>query len=164
MNTLEKFKEELKNIEREISDMVISDELYRLMALFNRRVLIGNKIAKYNWDQLDLIEKEKKREADFNKTKQFFEKFQDELANKYNYKKEYINFYKEVKRLYLLDSSNRKFYEIILKVLNTKDYINIMEQVCICSIIEQIQLEETIESKDLVNIFNKISQIPYELK
>ena len=45
MNTLEKFKEELKNIEREISDMVISDELYRLMALFNRRVLIGNKIA-----------------------------------------------------------------------------------------------------------------------
>lgn len=164
MNTLEKFKEELRSIELEISDMVITDELYKLMTLLNRRVLISNKIAEYNWDKLDLIEKEKKREADFNATKRYFEKFQDELANKYNYKREYINFYKEVKRLSLLDSPNKKFYILILKVLNAKDYINIIEQVCICSIIEQIQLDETIESKDLIASFNKLAHIPFELR
>ena len=164
MNTLENFIKELEIIESEISTKEISNEIYSLISLLNKRVLLGKKISQYKWDKLEQSEKEKERESDFNTTKAYFEKFQDEVANKFNYKREYLDFYFEAKRLSSLESSKKNIYSIVLDILNTKEYINVSEKACLHSIIEYINIITPVQARDLLIIYNRLVSMTFELK
>lgn len=163
METIETLQQELLKVENDISNKEIANETYELMTLLNRRVALGKKIQRLKWNNLSDVLKEKERYSDFNTTKAYFEKYPDDVSNKYKYKKEYINFLREAKVLATDENPAGILCKVLIFVLNSVEYMNINESSCVKSIIEQLKLCAPIEANELINIYQKIYSIPFEL-
>lgn len=94
MEEIKILQQELVNIDKDILANDISEKIYDLVSLLNKRVLVNKKIRKIQWDNLTELEKENKRIPDFQVTKLYFEKFKDEISNKYEYKKKIHYFFR----------------------------------------------------------------------
>jgi chorismate mutase len=163
MDTLDNLKKEIEKVEKEISNRKVSDEVYELIALLNKRVILGKKIHQYKWNSLDLKTKEKRRDMDLNVTKAYAEKYPEDTLNKFNYKKEYIEFLMEAKKLSLQELSVSSFCGMLVEILNSNEYINISGHICIELIMKYINLNSNTETQNLNDIYRRITKIPYEL-
>lgn len=139
MEEIKILQQELVNIDKDILANDISEEIYDLVSLLNKRVLVNKKIRKIQWDNLTELEKENKRIADFQVTKLYFEKFKDEISNKYEYKKNYIIFLDKIKAINLEGIQDSIIIKVLISVLNSTEYLNISESECVKIIMSELK-------------------------
>ena len=165
MKEIDILKHELENIDKDILAKDISEEVYNLVSLLNRRIFVNKKIHKIQWDNLTELEREDKRIADFQVTKLYFEKFKDEILNKYEYKKTYINFLDKIKIINGDELQNRSIIKVLISVLNSTEFVNISESVCIKTIMSELKKSYEVDKnvKDVIVIYEKLILIPYEI-
>ncbi|OQP62618.1 hypothetical protein A3860_26775 [Niastella vici] len=162
MNTVQDFKKQLSDVEAKISELQISPSTYETIALLNKRLFLGKKIAQIEWNELSDTEKGKKRDQDLFSTEKFFQKYPEDVKNKYLYKKQYILLVQKVKILINISSLYQPLFRTLLIVLDSNDYINIHDNICIKALFEQIKSDEE-AAKELVNAYMMLLQIPYEI-
>lgn len=163
MDKLQDLKEQLSAIETRISNIQIDESFYENMTLLNKRVLLGKKIARLEWNKLSAIDKEKKREQDFNLTEKFFQKYPDDVKNQYLYKTQFILLIKKVKILADADSVYKLLFRALLTVLDSANFINIHDNGCIKALFEQIQAEGNETITEVLNIYKILLDIPFEI-
>lgn len=165
MKEIEILKQELVNIDKDILAKDISEEVYDLVSLLNRRVFVNKKIHKIQWDNLTELEREDKRSADFQVTKLYFEKFKDEILNKYEYKKTYINFLDKIKTINVDEIQHRSIIKVLISVLNSTEFVNILESTCIKIIMSELKKSYEVDKnvRDVIVIYEKLILIPYEI-
>jgi len=166
MNTEEQIERELSKIESEISKKTISSEFHELLSLFSIRTSLIRKLKNAQWNKLSIEQKTLNREKDLDVTYKYYEKFPNEIGNKYLYKKKYIDLLRKLNNSIDIHDSDSFIFSILYHVLNSEEYINIQDSSCITSIISHTLTakKESSSYHSIIMAFEEIKSIPYELK
>ena len=159
MNIIQTLKEELSAIETKIKETQISPAVYETIGLLNNRIKLARQIALLEWNDLSTKDKENKREEDLILTEKYFAKYPEDVRNKFLYKQQYILLIKKIKTLTSTDLAYAPLFNVLLIVLDSAEYINIHDNICIKAVFGQIESE----NNDAVSIYKALLNIPFEI-
>lgn len=151
---------ELKSLESEVEALKIKIEKFEdkttaleFLQLLNKRKEILEKISVIKWNRLSLQEKILKRKEDFSLTFKYYEKFEDEVKQKFLYKKNYVR----LVDIITFSSFESPLLIILLKSLNTSMYVDLFDKDCnIHFIIEELEKMNNTQLSEVVSCYKQI--------
>ncbi len=144
---------ELKKIKFEISSYDGKSEALEFLQLLNKRREISEKISRIKWNNLSLNEKILKRKEDLSLTSRYFEKFKEEVEQKYLFKKSYVQLIDNIQ----VASFNSSLLIVLLKSLNTSMYVDIdNKDFNIPYLIEELEKTKNSQLSEIISAYQQI--------
>jgi hypothetical protein len=153
MGNLTDIESQIKIVKEKLSKIEIKQEFFDYLGLMNKKRSLIEKKAKINWSNLSLEEKIIKRKEEFLLTTKYFEKFKEEVEQKYLFEKNYIQLIDNIQ----LSSFHSPLLVILLESLNTSIYIDFNNKdFNISFIIEELTKIKTSEFLEIISSYEKV--------
>lgn len=132
----------LQEVEQQLKGFAVDDKTQELMILMRKRVKLGKEISQAKWESKTMEEKEEFRKSDLKLMEKYFNKYGDEVASKFNYKKKYILLTTLIRNRLVSAGEGSRLLSIILEILDSEEYINIKSDNCLSIVFEHLKKED----------------------
>ena len=150
---IELLESELEILKNKISKYKNKSEALNFLKLLNERREISEKISRIKWEGFSLEERIIKRKEEFLLTTKYFEKFKEEVEQKYLFEKNYVQLVDSIQ----LSSFHSPLLAVLLKSLNTSIYIDFNNKDSnISFIIEELKKIETSQVLEIISFYEKV--------
>ena len=122
MEEIRKLESRLKEVENKLSGIEIAPHVHEMMSLMAERNNLASEIERTKWRSLSNAEKIAHREQDFAATKKYYDKYGDEVRDKYLFKMRYIDF---IDKVISANEPIRPILSVLYGLLNSAIYMDI---------------------------------------
>ncbi|RBL89753.1 hypothetical protein [Chitinophaga flava] len=155
MNKIQEIESALQLIDDSLRAFKLDDQTYEIFGMLRRRMDLRKDLRKLEWEQKSILERQQIRESDLLTTLRFYEKYGEEIKDKWIYRKTYMEMTENIEKILKNDFGDLNIlFRVIREVLYSGDYVNVGENNClkICfQILSEREIEDPVVNDFLYN-------------